>query len=200
MAPMWGGAPHNLASLRGVTLIPAPMSPPKDRQRGTRREASLSVDPSTSTLRSLYQHSSALSHRVCVGEGLWVDKGELEHAPEELWPLYQCRWGDWPCSLLVDGTQIGKHLPRWHGVTGRDKDPATCFWNGCGERMNKESLARHICSKHLLEGLMCVCGTKLIRYDAWQRHCQKRLGCQMAEVVPVHGPDVHFIDIRTIPG
>ncbi|KAH7919086.1 hypothetical protein BV22DRAFT_1051291 [Leucogyrophana mollusca] len=101
-------------------------------------------------------------------------------------------------DLLVEG---GNSV--WHHVGAGDKQEICCRWEGCGTKLKKESLARHILSTHLSIKSACSnCRTELARDDAWRRHVQRIDACRIANarVTTVHGPNARVVNIPSIAG
>ncbi|KAH7928724.1 hypothetical protein BV22DRAFT_189352 [Leucogyrophana mollusca] len=127
------------------------------------------------------------------------------YAAEGQLHVYRCGWDEAgsPCHLWVEGEkqQIGQHLHGWHNTRTGHRQEVTCLWDGCGRRMRKGSLARHIVTKHLMKKLLCSnCGVELAREDSWQRHGQQAEPCRLANPTPVHGPDARVVDIHALFG
>ena len=162
--------------------------------------------------RAQRQHSAGPSRRRCASRaieynGLWIDEQELRKAlsePNGKLIVHRCRWheGYSPCGLWVTGdkSSINVHIQRWHGGTpGGDKLQTDCCWFGCGQTMLKESISRHIVTKHLEEVWECQgCGKELVRNDAYRRHAEKSssAACRTSGAVISYSAGAQEIDAR----
>ena len=162
--------------------------------------------------RATRRHSTGPSHRRRASRaieynGLCVDEEELCKAlskPNGKLIVHQCRWheGQSPCGLWVTGdkSSINVHIQRWHGgIPGGDKSQADCRWFGCGRTMLKESISRHIVTKHLEEVWECQgCGKELVRNDAYRRHAEKSssAACRTSGAVISYSAGAQEIDAR----
>ncbi|KAG1794333.1 uncharacterized protein HD556DRAFT_1205840, partial [Suillus plorans] len=85
-----------------------------------------------------------------------------------------CGWDGGSCfsALTVDKSEVAQHLQLHHGVKpGGDKDRTSCRWEGCGKKMKKESISRHIVAVHLDNKTECgSCGKTFARLDSELRH------------------------------
>ena len=161
------------------------------------------------------QDSTASSRRrggaraIVYGGGLWLDEQELlmdlMEADGKL-NVFQCRWEEnrSPCHLWIKGDKscISTHIQRWHGVKpGGEKLEVECRWSGCGAKMLKESIARHLVSKHLGEMWECLgCGKEAARYDVHRRHTLRSdlEACRTSGALIAYSADVRVIDARAV--
>ena len=87
---------------------------------------------------------------------------------------YTCRLGV-GCSLPLESTtrSIRSHL-REHGYVHKDRERASCPWQGCGKEMRWTNVARHIIEAHLGDRLPCrKCGKLYTRKEALDVHIKK---------------------------
>ena len=98
----------------------------------------------------------------------------LLHPP--LAPLvdYTCNI-DVGCSLPLESTTgyIHSHL-REHGYVHKDRERASCPWQGCGKEMHWTNVTQHIKEGHLCDCLPCKkCGKMYTRKEALDAHTKK---------------------------
>ena len=89
-------------------------------------------------------------------------------------PLNVCKIGV-GCPLLLECTTafIRCHL-RTHGCVHRDRERASCPWQGCGMEMRWTNVARHIKETHLGVRLPCrKCGRGFRRKETLEVHTNK---------------------------
>jgi hypothetical protein len=84
--------------------------------------------------------------------------------------------GDAPgihCNDLFCGHELATHLKE-HGIQGADKLRFSCKWDFCGEMLNRESVVRHVKSKHLVINYACdICNQTFTRKYSLIAHCRK---------------------------
>ena len=98
----------------------------------------------------------------------------LSHHPPALVVNYTCKIGV-GCSLPLESTTrfIRLHL-REHGYVHKDRERASCPWQGCGKEMRWTNVARHIMEAHLGDRLPCRnCGKLYKRKGALDVHIKK---------------------------
>ena len=79
------------------------------------------------------------------------------------------------CSLPLESTarSIRSHL-REHGYVHKDRERASCPWQGCGKEMRWTNVARHIKEAHLGDRRPCKkCGKLYTRKEALDAHTKK---------------------------
>ena len=90
-------------------------------------------------------------------------------------PYSTCKIGV-GCPLLLEHTTtttIRSHL-RSHGYVHKDRERASCPWQGCGKEMRWTNVARHIKEIHFGERLPCSkCGKGFSRKETWEVHTNK---------------------------
>lgn len=145
--------------------------------------------------------------RAIEYEGLWIDEEELLKSltePDGKLIAHPCLWEDdhSPCHLWIKGDRscINAHIQKWHGEKpGGEKSKVHCRWSGCGKRMLKESIARHVLSVHLGEVWECQgCGKDIVRNDAYGQHAAKSNleACGTAGALVTCSADARVIDTR----
>lgn len=90
---------------------------------------------------------------------------------------YRCCWVIGPalCGLSVPGSEFPDHLRSHHGVTGSEKTPVMCCWDGCFMEMNRESLVRHVNERHLELKYACPnCFEQFTRPYTMHNHMLKK--------------------------
>ncbi|KAN0081630.1 hypothetical protein V8E55_009254 [Tylopilus felleus] len=137
------------------------------------------VPPQSSASLSRRRRSNA---RAIEYDGLWIDEEELVNGLMELdgkITIHPCRWEEdrSPCQIWIRGDEssINAHIQKWHrGKIGRDKSRVDCRWSTCGKTMRKDSIARHIVTKHLGEMWECQgCGKAIVRGDVYRQHAMR---------------------------
>lgn len=87
----------------------------------------------------------------------------------------QCVTDGSPCNAEVEGTirSVRDHLRRVHSFRSAGKDAIKCLWVGCENTLQRESIPRHIISRHLRVKVSCVeCGLSLSRRDVRYSHAR----------------------------
>jgi len=131
---------------------------------------------STFNARADPQPSTSLTHNAMPSvQSTALPYGEPICVPDGQTRTFGCQWvtNGACCGVLVvaDRRSVIKHL-RAHDIRpGEDKARQTCLWESCTTTLNKESLARHILTVHLKEGVNCAeCGLSFAREDSLKRH------------------------------
>ncbi|KAH7888301.1 hypothetical protein F5I97DRAFT_1827785 [Phlebopus sp. FC_14] len=116
----------------------------------------------------------ATSHPGLVPDGGSHPPPLVLSPPTSSLAQYPCCWSDDPrCSGWVQGSnrEMSEHLRSCHDFVGHEKDVVPCNWDGCGARMQRMNLARHIVSTHLRVRVRCRwCGRSFTRSDVTSRH------------------------------
>ena len=143
--------------------------------------------------------------RAIEHDGVWVDEEELVKGlmePDGKLTVHPCRWeqGRAPCHLWIRGDEssINAHIQKWHrGKPGGDKSRVDCRWSACGKTMRKDSIARHIVTKHLGEMWECQgCGKEIIRSDVYRQHVARSDfdACRTSGALVTYSADAREID------
>ena len=96
------------------------------------------------------------------------------HPPPAPLVDYTCKIGV-GCSLPLESTtrSIRSHL-REHGYVHKDRERASCPWQGCGKEMCWTNVSRHIKEAHLGDRLPCrKCGKMYTRKETLDAHTKK---------------------------
>ncbi|KAG2118468.1 hypothetical protein DEU56DRAFT_139530 [Suillus clintonianus] len=90
-----------------------------------------------------------------------------------------------PCEWIEDGVRcgqpisgdmrkLGTHLGDAHNIHGHERKPIVCFWPGCGRKMQRGGIRRHIASCHLFIKSSCTrCSKEYSRRDAMRKHAKQ---------------------------
>ncbi|KAN0081628.1 hypothetical protein V8E55_009252 [Tylopilus felleus] len=143
--------------------------------------------------------------RAIEHDGVWVDEEELVKGlmePDGKLTVHPCRWeqGRAPCHPWIRGDEssINAHIQKWHrGKPGGDKSRVDCRWSACGKTMRKDSIARHIVTKHLGEMWECQgCGKEIIRSDVYRQHVARSDfdACRTSGALVTYSADAREID------
>lgn len=99
------------------------------------------------------------------------------YATDHLNTVHTCQYvtGDSLCDADVGSTisSVRDHLKRVHAFRSAGKDVIKCLWAGCENALQRESIPRHIVSRHLRVKVSCVeCGLPLSRRDVQHSHAR----------------------------
>lgn len=91
---------------------------------------------------------------------------------------YPCAWEvpSSPCRVHVTGNRksLRTHLSQVHGFVSTGRQSVPCKWDGCGRRLQKENMVRHILTHHMHIKVRCdSCGKDLCRRDVQTMHSKK---------------------------
>jgi hypothetical protein len=114
---------------------------------------------------------TTVSDRSCVLASLQLKWCLQVHSLDN---VFQCLCvGDYGlhCNDLFYGHDLSGHLREAHNIHGADKSLVFCPWDGCGLRLHRESLSRHVEERHLGITHRCdTCGKSYSRRDTLSRH------------------------------
>lgn len=84
-----------------------------------------------------------------------------------------CHWMELhgPCNREFRVQDLSDHLREFHGIRGAHNLRIYCAWAGCTTELNRESLLRHVKSRHLFIVYPCrTCNRRFTRRCVLNQH------------------------------
>ncbi|KIJ58261.1 hypothetical protein HYDPIDRAFT_119742 [Hydnomerulius pinastri MD-312] len=175
----------------------------RNTARETRWPANLYQVPPKRQLRRRHEGWT----RAINIDGMQIDVEEIRYGasrPTGIISVHKCQWGtpDTPCDMWVIGDKaiVGSHLRKWH-KHNRQGGRVACQWQGCGKRMRKDSLNRHVVSIHLGETFICDgCGAESVRKDVHNQHTEDCEECGGMDAQVTYQVETRVINARAALG